>query len=116
GKKGKKDTNTIFDEPIEIAELLAIRCQPKYARSSIVIPPIKKKMILCWTPAHINIVRGFVSKSVQSLLDAGDLTGAIKALGGDTSSKENVIDLIKIKINKRIKYYLDLIKLAKKKN
>lgn len=58
----------------------------------------------CLTPAFITIVRETVNSHILELINAGDLDGAIIALGGNVNSDRNIIDLVTRGIKKDIAY------------
>ena len=93
---------TCFGVGPTLYQLLSIRCDPQFARSCYPIPPIDKKFISCWTPAHIKIIQDYIPNNIQSMLNGGDLVGAVKAMGGGEHSTFNIIDIIKNRFQLRI--------------
>lgn len=89
---------------------LVIKNDPEFVKQSFNIPPTSYIIHECFQPLS-NIVEGFVSKTIHNMIEAGNIGGAILALGGNETS--NVIELIQRKkqeeleiIDSRIRIYM----------
>jgi hypothetical protein len=78
---------------------LIIRNDEEFIRMSFSIPPTHNIYHECYQPLY-NVVHGFVSGPIQTMIEAGNIEGAITALGGNKTS--NVIELVKRKKNEEL--------------
>ncbi len=70
---------------------LIVRCRDSFRQESMKLPPIIMEIIRCRPSAAQRILNDFLKPEVQLLLHAGDITGALAALGVE---KESHCDLI----------------------
>jgi SNF2 family DNA or RNA helicase len=89
---------------------LIIKNDPEFVKQSFNIPPTTYMIHECFQPLS-NIVQGFVSNTIRTMIEAGNIGGAILALGGNETS--NVVELIQRKkqeeleiIESRIRIYM----------
>jgi len=64
---------------------IQIRNPIEYVRSSYEMPPVINKFYDCFQPLS-GAIRGFVSDRIQTMIDAGNVRGAIQQLGGCESN------------------------------
>jgi len=81
------DFETQFDGMI-------FRNDPAFVTSSFNMPPTSYEYHECYNPV-LNSIRGFVTDSIKNMIEAGNIEGAITALGGGKTG--NIIDLVKQK-------------------
>lgn len=75
-------------------------------KQSFEMPPISHVYHDCFQPIY-DVVNGFISNSVLEMISAGNIRGAIDALGGDIRKSCNIVEII---CNKKTRK-LDEIKL-----
>ena len=81
---------------------ITIQNDEEFVRESFEMPPTEFKQHYCYQPI-MNVISHFVSATIKTMIDAGNIEGAIISLGGSKTS--NLVELIKN--NKQIE--LDLI-------
>lgn len=92
---------------------ITIKNDDEYVRASFEMPPTKIIEYDCINPGVISVVQDIISPEIITMITAGNIQGAIKSLGGDSSNR----DIIKLvtenknnKLNKartKIKEYTD---------
>lgn len=86
----------------DIIELMLIKCEKEFVRNSFKIPSPVEKYYQCKLSAQITIIKNFISQSVLDKINANDIVGAIKELGGKSETENNIIDLVSKEIKKDI--------------
>lgn len=68
------------------------------------LPPLRTTTVTCAMPAYMNVVMGpGLSVSITDMLSAGDVEGAILAMGGDAQSETNIVQVISDRIREDIR-------------
>jgi len=83
----------IYDPDCFITDLI-IKNNPDFIKASFEMPQTKYIFHKCYQPLY-NVIERFVSHSVRTMIEAGNIEGAIDALGGTKTS--NIVELIKSK-------------------
>lgn len=74
-----------------IYDKLIIENDPEFVRSSFCMPPTIFISHPCFMPV-LNTVGDFVPENITQMIEAGDIAGAIKSLGGKTT--DNLVDVL----------------------
>lgn len=82
--------------------LILVKCTKAFVKNSFKIPSPVEKYYLCKMPTHMNVIKGFICSSILDKINANDISGAIKDLGGKVDTTDNVIDLVSNDIKKEI--------------
>lgn len=82
--------------------LILVKCTTEFVRNSFRIPTPVERYYLCKMPTHMNVIKNFICESVLDKINANDISGAIRDLGGKLDTKDNVIDLVSNDIKKEI--------------
>ena len=105
----------IFNDAKNI-KLMLIKCKKEFVRNSFKLPIPEEKYYLCKMPILFHTIRDFVTNNIIEKLNANDISGAIKDLGGKTDTQDNIINIISkdlsIEIenkNKELEYVKTLI-------
>jgi SNF2 family DNA or RNA helicase len=77
--------------PDNILSTLLVRNDPQYVKASYVISPPTIINHVCINPGIVNAVGGNVPKEVLDMLSAGDVAGAVGALGGEGSDIMSIV-------------------------
>lgn len=100
--------NNIYDYESFINDLV-VKNDPEYVKESFKMPSVNYYYHKCFQPLF-NLVCNVVNYSIRSMIEAGNIEGAIESLGGEKTS--NIIELIKnkrqeelIEINSKIEIY-----------
>jgi len=81
---------------------IVIRCSDTFIQESISLPPLYRQQVLCRSPISHQIIGGTVPQSVQNLLHAGDVAGALEQLGIKTEDTTNLIDAVTKSLQKEL--------------
>jgi 6-pyruvoyl-tetrahydropterin synthase len=87
------DVRQIFND-IKNIKLMLIKCKKEFVRNSFKLPIPDEKYYLCKMPIDFLAIKDYVNNSIIDKLNANDINGAIKELGGKTESQENIVELI----------------------
>lgn len=86
----------------EHINFLLLKGTPEFVKDSFRIPPVKETTYICKLSKHLEIIKHFISPSVLEKINANDVAGAIKDLGGKNETEEGIVKLISADINKQI--------------
>jgi hypothetical protein len=73
---------------------LVLRNKDAWIDTSLLRPTILHETIMCKAPANLSVLRDFISPSAMEALHAGDMAGALNALGLKAASKETLADRV----------------------
>lgn len=73
---------------------MVLHSHPEFLKESEHMPPIHHQTILCEQARSHRVVRGLVNAQVQSMLDAGNVDGALEQLGVSTMSAGGLVDAV----------------------
>lgn len=104
----KKINNWVF-------KCLTIQTNPIWLDISLKLPIPNKIIIKCFTPLELSVIQGFVPASIVSMINAGNIKGAIKALNCNKDTDQNILQLITHNIDNAIKNKEIELKAEKKK-
>ena len=79
---------------------ITIKNNEEFVKYSFNMPETIENDYYCYQPLY-NVLQNFVSPSIKTMIEAGNIEGAINALGGEKTS--NIIDLVKTKKEKELK-------------
>jgi len=79
-----------------------IKCSDEFINQSISLPNLTRRNILCKAPLNHQIVSGVISEDVKQLLHAGDIDGAIAALGVKSEDTKSLIDAVTRNLQKEL--------------
>jgi hypothetical protein len=86
----------------DVIDLMSIKCKKEFVQNSFRIPAPVEKYYLCKLNKQVNIIKNFISQSVLDKINANDITGAIKELGGKSETENNLVELVSKEIKKDI--------------
>jgi hypothetical protein len=84
-------------------DLLTIKGERDFVRNSFKIPEPNEHKYICKMPTQMNIIKGFVCKNILDKINANDIEGAIRELGGKVDTQTNVIELVSNELQREIK-------------
>jgi hypothetical protein len=82
--------------------LVLVKGKKEFVRNSFRIPAPIEKFYMCKFNARINAIRNFISPEIMEKINANDITGAVRDLGGKSETEDSVIELITKEIKKDI--------------
>ena len=74
--------------------LFTVRNPLEFVKASFGMPPTVHREYFCCQPLARGL-RGVVSRELLDRIEAGDIKGAIETLGGSSSSKDNLVEVIR---------------------
>jgi hypothetical protein len=74
--------------------VLVLRNKDRWIDESLTRPTIHHETMICKAPANIEMLRDFISPAAMEALHAGDVAGAMSALGLKATSKETLVDRV----------------------
>jgi len=99
----------------ENINLMLLKCKKDFVRKSFSIPPLVEKYYLCKLSRKLNIIKNYINLSILEKINANDISGAVKELGGKNDSEQGLVDSvcadIRRDLNNKIKereYIMDL--------
>jgi superfamily II DNA or RNA helicase len=87
------DVRQLFYD-IKNINLMLVKCNKDFVRQSFKLPVPDEKYYLCKMSKEFETIKDFVANSVIEKLNANDVIGAIKELGGKTQTEETMVDII----------------------
>lgn len=91
----------ILDE--ERMNLLLLRGSPNFVMQSFNVPAMEEHYYLCAMPANLSAVHSFLTPSVQERINANDIQGAIRELGGHHETETDIVKLVTREIERDIR-------------
>lgn len=91
----------ILDE--ERMNLLLLKGHPSFVMQSFSVPPMVEHYYMCSLPANLTAVHGFLAPSVQERINADDVQGAIRELGGHHETETDIVKLVTQEIERDIR-------------
>ncbi len=96
-----------------VGELVAVTRIPEFARpvlrnsdewiaKSLARPAVHHRTVLCRAPVSARLLRGFVTPAAMEALHAGDVAGAMSALGLRGASKEGIVERVTESLRKEV--------------
>ena len=85
--------NYYYDFESHFADII-VKNDPEFVKSSFAMPPTSHHYHSCFQPVF-NAVNGFVNSTISTMIQAGNIEGAVELLGGGKTG--NIIELVKKK-------------------
>ena len=92
------DIRQVFND-IKNIKLMLIKCKKEFVRNSFKLPVPEEKYYLCKMPIQFMAIKDLISNSIIDKLNANDIVGAIKELGGKTETENDMVELVSKDIN-----------------
>ena len=78
----------------EFINLMLVKNNNNFIKNSFKIPEPIEKFYLCKLSNNFNVIKTFISDSILDKINANDITGAIKELGGKNETENDIIELV----------------------
>lgn len=92
----------VLDDSNTLRGHLVVRCTDDFIKESISLPTIHRRTILCKQAIAQQIVSSVVSSEVAELLHAGDISGAITALGVKSETALTLVEAVTRNLKKEL--------------
>ncbi len=86
----------------EYIDYLLVKCDRNFVRESFKIPAMTENYYLCKMSKYLKAIKNYINQSVLEKINANDISGAIKELGGKNDTEEGIVTLICADMNKSI--------------
>ena len=86
----------------EYIDYLLVKCDKNFVKESFKIPAMVEKYYLCKMSKYLKAIKNYINQSVLEKINANDISGAIKELGGKNDTEEGIAKLICADMNKSI--------------
>jgi hypothetical protein len=86
--------NTIINSEHLLRGNLVIRCKKSFIDSSIQLPSLFSKTIICKPPISHRLVYDIINNNVRQLMNAGDIKAALESLGVKTENNNSIIQAV----------------------
>jgi superfamily II DNA or RNA helicase len=86
----------------EFINLMLIKNNYKFIKNSFKIPEPIEKYYLCKLSEKIHIIKNFITESILDKLNANDIAGAIKELGGKNETEDDIIELVSRELKREL--------------
>ena len=81
---------------------ILVKCNKDFVKESFKIPPIIEHYHLCKMSKYLKIIKKYINSSILDKINANDISGAIKDLGGKNETEEGMAALICADMNKNL--------------
>jgi hypothetical protein len=86
----------------EYVNLMLVKGTREFVKNSFNIPVAIEKYYLCKLSKHLSAIRNFISSSVLEKINANDIAGAVKELGGKNETENDIIELVSKELKRDI--------------
>jgi len=74
--------------------LFLVKNNNVFIKKSFTLPEPVEKYYLCKLPNNISVIKNFISDNILDKINANDISGAIKELGGKHETEKDIIELV----------------------
>ena len=85
------------------SRIFVVKNPTRFVQKSFQMPRTEYRDYICWQPIAARL-NGIVSHHVNQMIQAGDIQGAISAIGGCMHSKGNLIEIIRERKKRDLEY------------
>jgi len=82
--------------------LMIVKNNLKFIKKSFILPEPIEKYYLCKLSNNINVIKTFISDNILDKINANDIAGAIKELGGKNETEKDIIELVSKELNREL--------------
>ena len=86
----------------EYIDFLLVKCNKNFVKESFNIPLLVENYYLCKMSKYLKVIKNYINQSVLEKINANDISGAIKELGGKNDTEEGIAKLICSDMNKSL--------------
>ena len=81
---------------------ILVKCNKDFVKESFKIPPIIEHYHLCKMSKYLKVIKKYINSAILDKINANDISGAIKDLGGKNETEEGMAALICADMNKNL--------------
>ena len=86
----------------ELLRYVLIKGNPEFVQRSFVVPAPVERYIECRMPARLRAIQPFLQGDVLDRINANDISGAIRAMGGQNETEDDVLQLVTRNLEREI--------------
>lgn len=86
----------------ERMNLVLIKGNSDFVRSSFTVPAPIEHTYLCSLPTNITALQPFLQANVREMINANDIKGAIREMGGTNETEDDIVNLVTREIQRDI--------------
>jgi SNF2 family DNA or RNA helicase len=86
----------------ELLNVILVKNNPEFVRQSFELPQVQENHYMCKLPNHLSAIQPFLQPDIQQRIHAGDIHGAIRAMGGREETEDELVTLVTQEINRDI--------------
>jgi superfamily II DNA or RNA helicase len=86
----------------EFINLMLVKNNHTFIKNSFKIPEPIEKFYLCKLADNLHIIKNFITGSILDKLNANDISGAIKELGGKNETEDDIIELVSKELKREL--------------
>jgi superfamily II DNA or RNA helicase len=90
------------DVMVHYINYMIVKSNINFIKNSFKLPEPIEKFYLCKLSNNINIIKNFISNSILEKINANDISGAIKELGGKNETEEEIIELVSRELKREL--------------
>jgi len=79
---------------VPFREQVYLKCTDNFVFKSFLLPEIEVRKIQCKDTIYSHVLQGLVTPEVMSMINAGDIEGAIESSGIEQQNSENLVTLL----------------------
>lgn len=83
--------------------LMLLKGKRDFVTSSFNVPPLQESYHLCHLPTHLSMIQPFLHPSVVERINANDIAGAIRELGGTNETEHDIVQLVTRDLQREIR-------------
>jgi hypothetical protein len=81
---------------------MLVKCNKDFVKQSFYVPSIIEKFYLCKISKYSKAIIPYINQYILEKINANDISGAIKDLGGKNDTEQGIANLICADMNKAI--------------
>ena len=86
----------------EYLNFILVKCNKEFVKQSFNVPPVVEKFYLCKMSKYSKAIIPYINQNILEKINANDISGAIKDLGGKNETEAGIANLICADMNKAI--------------
>lgn len=91
-----KETFRMLERPEanNVLTYIVLKNENNYVKESFKLPAPVVNIIRCRTPVYVRVLNGFITNEIMSMLNAGNILGAIEKTGVNMDTCENIVSSV----------------------
>jgi len=82
--------------------LILIKSESNFVKSSFIVPQPIEHSYLCALPSNITALQPFLNSNIREMINANDIKGAIREMGGTNETEDDIVNLVTREIQREI--------------